>query len=157
MTSDALLTAVRDTLQARVADAGGRIEVARSMEEAQALLAGAPQAWRLILAWPGYGSHPAAREGVTHHQLTTVIQQRRGLPAGRDQAVLTFAARIEQVSAWIRALRFPDGWQVDPAGFSLSSSTWLEAPRTTRVHAITWQLEAALPPFDSTITVPLPI
>jgi hypothetical protein len=151
MTSSALIAAVSAALASRVAAAGGVADIAESMDEAVAYLAGGTTRWRLILLWDGYGSHPAAREGMTTHQITAVIQQARGLPAAAGPKLLAFAERIEQVSAWIRAMRFPDGCEADQAGFSLADSRWLEAPKATRAHMLNFSLAAALPGFAETI------
>lgn len=151
MTSSALLAAISTALASRVAAAQGGMEVAESLAEASDFLAAAPARWRLILLWEGYGSHAAAREGMTTHCVTAVVQQLRGLAAARTPGLLSFADRLEQVSAWMRALRFPDGTGADSAGFSLSDSRWLETAKTARAHAITFSLIAALPPFPETI------
>ncbi len=155
MTSAALLTALRTALTPRVLAAGGLLETPASLPEARAFLAAAPRRWRLILLWEGYGSHPAAREGMTTHQISAVIQAPSGLPAAAAAApkLLAYADLIELVSAWFRALRFPDGTGADSAGFSLDSSTWLEAAPGTQAHQLSFALPAALPPFD--VTIPL--
>ena len=154
MTNAALLTAVCNALAPLVRAAGGRIEQAQSLEEAAVFLAAAPAGWRVIVFWPGYGSHPSAREGMTYLQLTTVVQAPRGLPKHVPGALDAFSAALEQVSAWMRALRFADGADVDSAGFSLESSTWLDTVPTARAHGITWQLAGALPGYAQTIPVP---
>lgn len=151
MTSSAILTSVHAALAPLVVAADGVCEVVESMDEAAALLTGAPGRWRLILLWDGYGSHPAARQGMATHQVTTVIQQVRGLPAAAKPKLLAFADRIEQVSLWIRAMRFPDGAEVDSAGFALEDSRWLEASKSTRAHMLNFTLVAALPNFIYTI------
>ncbi len=155
MTSSALLVAIRAALAPRVTAALGTLELAESMDEAAAFLDAAPAKWRLILLWEGYGSHAAAREGVTTHQVTTVVQQLRGLTPVRSSKLLTFADRLEQVSAWMRGLRFPDGSGADDAGFSLSDSRWLDTIPAARAHAISFSLTAALPAFTDIIPVSL--
>lgn len=151
MTSATLLAAVAAALLPRVSADGGVQEVAASLEEAREYLLTAPARWRLILLWDGYGSHPAAREGMTSHQVTAVLQQARGLPAASAPKLLSFADRIEQVSCWIRAMRFPDGTGADAAGFALADSRWLETHPSARAHALSFTLTAALPSFGETI------
>lgn len=156
MTNAAILTAVAAALTPLVEAAGGRLEQAQSMDEAAAYLAGAPNGWRVIVVWPGYGSHPAAREGMAYHQVTTIVQAPRGLPAHVPDGLNTISGQVEQVSAWMRGLRFGEGWDVDEAGFALENSVWLDTHATARAHAMTWQLAGALPPFSTTIPIPLP-
>ena len=151
MTSAALITAIAAALLPRVVAAGGVLELAGSLEEARDFLAAAPARWRMVLLWEGYGSHPSAREGMTTHQITAVVQQIRGLRIDAAMKLLTFADRIEQVSGWIRAVRLPDGTGADSAGFSLTDSRWLETVKTARAHALSFSLAAALPPFTEII------
>lgn len=153
MTSAALLTAISTALTPRVLAARGGLETAASLPEARAFLAAAPRRWRLILLWEGYGSHPAAREGMTTHQISAVIQAPSGLPAATaiTPKLLAFADLIELVSAWFRAFRFPDGTGADSAGFSLDGSAWLDSAPGTQAHQLTFALPAALPAFDATI------
>ncbi len=159
MTSSALLSAVSAALHPRVSAAGGVCDVAESMDEAVVFLAAAPVRWRLILLWDGYGSHAHAREGMTYHNVTCVIQQLRGLPAAglaTTAKLLAFSDRIESVSAWMRALRFPDGQDADIAGFSLTESRWLQTVEKARAHSLSFQLQAALPGFTDTIPLVFP-
>lgn len=157
MTSAVLLRATAAAILSRVTAAGGVLESAESLEEARDFLAATPARWRIILLWEGYGAHAAAREGMTTHQVTAVVQQIRGLPAANAAApkLLTFSDRLEQVSAWIRSLRFPDGAECDSAGFALSDSRWLESAKSTRAHALSFSLVAALPALTETIPVSL--
>jgi len=155
MTSASLLTAMAAAIRPRVLAASGGLELAESLEEARDFLASAPSRWRMVLLWDGYGSHPAAREGMASHQVTAVIQQVRGLGSERSAKLLTFSDRIEQVSGWIRALRFPDGSEADPYGFSLTDSRWLETVKTARAHALSFSLATALPAFSETIPISL--
>lgn len=155
MTSAVLLRATAAAILSRVTAAGGVLESAESLEEARDFLAAAPARWRIILLWEGYGAHAAAREGMTTHQVTAVVQQLRGLPAAAAPKLLSFSDRIEQVSGWIRSLRFPDGAECDSAGFALSDSRWLETVKSTRAHALTFSLVAALPALTEIITVSL--
>ena len=88
---------------------------------------------------------------MPQHQVTCVIQQLRGLPADRTAKLLAFADRLEQVSAWVRSLRFPEACQADPAGFSLADSRWLETIPSCRAHGMSFNIEAALPAFSEII------
>ena len=154
MTSSSLLAAVSHALTPRVIAAGGVCDVAESMDEAVVFLAAAPVRWRLVLLWDGYGSHAAARQGMTYHNVTAVVQQLRGLPAtglATTAKLLAFSDRIEIVSAWMRALRFPDGQEADAAGFSLLDSRWLQTVDKARAHSLSFQIQAALPDFSETI------
>ena len=161
MTFAALLNAVSLALAPRVSEAGGVLEIAESMDEAQTFLEGSPNRWRLILHWEGFGSHPLARQGMTSHQLAAVIQQPRGL-AHRPGANLTnplpggalpFSDRLAQVVGWMTAMRFPDGTNADIAGFSLETSQWLPTTATCRAHVLNFKLDAALPAYP--LTIPL--
>lgn len=152
----ALVTALSAALEPLARENAGTLEVAESMEEARAFLDAAPARWRLVLLWDGYGSHPQAREGMTKHRVTTVVQQVRGLPAQPATRMLSYSERLEQVSRWMRSMRFPNGTDADPYGFSLEDSKWVETIRTCRAHAMTWELVAALPGFTDTITLAFP-
>lgn len=160
MTFATLINAVSDALEERVTAAGGTLEIAESLEEAHAFLESAPKKWRLILHWEGYGPHDKSRLGMTHHQIATVIQQAKGL--GQRGRTLTnvspggaipFSERLAQVIGWMTAMRFPEGWNADEAGFSLENSQWVTAEPSTRGHVISWKLQAALPAYP--LTIPL--
>lgn len=164
MTFDQLINAVTAALAPRVIAEGGVLEVAESLEQARSFLGSPPNRWRLILHWEGYGDHEAARQGMTSHQVATVIQQPRGLthkpgenltnplPSG----AMPLSWRLAQVVAWMMALRFPDGTGADSAGFALSGSQWLETVPTAAAHALNWRLDAALPAFAQTIPLSFP-
>lgn len=164
MTFDQLINAVAAALAPRVTAAGGTLEVVESLEQARAFLAAAPNRWRLILHWEGYGDHEKARYGMTTHQVATVIQQPRGLnhkpgenltnplPSGAQP----FSYRLGQVADWMMALRFPDGTEADNAGFAMSGSQWLETDPKAMAHVINWRLDAALPGFEMTIPLVFP-
>lgn len=156
MTNSALIAASALALSPLIAAAGGESMTAASMDEAVAFLSAAPNRFRVIFVWPGYGSHPAAREGMANHRLTAVVQAPRGLGPDRPGSGASFDALVETVSAMVRALRFPDGWEVDNAGWALESSGWIEAPKTTRAHALTFEMAGALPSRSALIPVPLP-
>lgn len=162
MTYDQLINSLETALTARVTAAGGKLEVAESLEEARKFLDGAPNRWRLILHWEGYGEHSSAREGMTIHQVATVIQAPRGLgmkpspvkqgPAGQQP----FSHYISAVTAWMTAMRFPDGTGADSAGFAPAGSQWLQTQTGFAAHVLNWKLDAALPPFDLTIPLEFP-
>ena len=164
MTYSTLINAISTALRPLVTAAGGTLEQAETLEEAQKFLAAAPHRWRLILHWEGLSSHPDARLGMTSHQIATVVQQPRGLlhrpgenltkplPGG----ALPFSERLAQVMGWMAALKFPDGSGADDAGFSLESSQWLTTAPATAAHALNWKLDAALPPYPAFIPLIFP-
>lgn len=162
MTYAQLINAVEAALIPLAVAAGGKVVVAESVEEAQAFLGAKPNRWRIILHWEGFGEHPLARQGVTYHQVATVIQAPRGLvhdsgptktkPSG-DPGFHHF---IELVSSWMRALRFPDGTGADDAGFATAGSQWLPTVPGCAAHSINWQLEAAEPGYETTIPLVFP-
>lgn len=157
MNTTALVLAVHTALTPLVAAAGGTLDLARSFDEAHAFLSSAPSRWRVVLVWGGYASHPQAREGMTYHSLTTILQAPNGLARDRGTRSLSLTDQIETLSAWMRAMRFPDGWQADSAGFSLESSNWIASTaQRFSSHALNWQIEAALPGFTHHIIIPPP-
>lgn len=162
MTYDQLMNAIDDALTPRVAAADGQLILAESLEQARLLLESGPRRWRLILHWEGYGEHEQAREGMTRHQVATVIQAPRGLvnspsptKAGPNGQV-AFSTHISNVVSWMSALRFPDGTGADSAGFSSAGSQWLQTLPTYSAHVLNWSLDAAVPPFDLTIPLVFP-
>lgn len=54
MTYDQLIASVAEALTPLVEETGGKVEVAESLEEAQAMLDKAPGNWKLILHWEGF-------------------------------------------------------------------------------------------------------
>lgn len=165
MTFDQLINGVATALKPRVAQAGGEVVVARSLEAARGqLLASAPNRWKLILHWEGFGEHEHSREGMTTHQVATVIHQKDGLlhrpgdhltkpgPSGE----MPFSARIQQVCAWMCSMRFPNGTGADDAGFAMAGSQWVDAAPNSTAHALNWRLDAALPAFETTIPLEFP-
>ena len=165
MTYDQLLNSVATALAPRVGAAKGELVVVESLEAARGmLLAAAPNRWKLILHWQGYGDHAAARQGMTTHQVATVIQQPAGLlhrpgenltkplPSGDEP----FSRRISQVIAWMMALRLPNGTGADSAGFAMSGSQWVESAAKSTAHVLNWKLDAALPGFPETIPLIFP-
>lgn len=162
MEFDQLLSAVETALAPLVEAQGGVLEVAESLEEARVMLTAAPRRWRLILHWEGFGEHPEARHGMTVHQVATVIQAPRGLghkpspiaaPANQPKS---FSYYVKLVNGWMTAMRFPDGTGADPAGFAPAGSQWIETVQHFSAHALSWKLDAALPPFGDTIPLVFP-
>lgn len=163
MTFDQLINAVESSITPLIAAEGGKIEVAENLEQARAALVTGPKKWRVILHWEGYGDHEKARQGMTNHQLATVIQAPRGLPVSqaitkdRPNGNKAFSHYLELVSYWMRAMRFPNGTGADSAGFQLANSQWLDTVDTHSAHVLAWRLPAALPPFpDQTIPLVFP-
>jgi hypothetical protein len=165
MTYPQLLNAVAAALTPRaLANGKGTVEIAESLEQARGMLTAAPRSWRIILHWEGYADHPAARQGVTYHQVATVLQAPRGLvhkPGDHltnplPDGTPSFSTRMEQVSEWMRAMRFPQGTNADPSGFALANSQWLDTTAGFMAHAFSWQLEAAHPGFDTNIILQFP-
>jgi hypothetical protein len=162
MTYAQLINAVKTALRPLAEAADGKLVVAESLEEAQKFLGGNPRTWRIILHWEGFGEHPLARQGLTYHQVATVIQAPRGLAHNQEPTERKtsgdpgFHAYIEMVSGWMRALRFPDGTGADDAGFSTAGSQWLPTAAGYAAHTINWQLEAAEPGYETTIPLTFP-
>jgi hypothetical protein len=155
VTFTALINSVAAALKPRAQQVGMDVEVALDLESAEAFLNAAPNRPRLILHWEGFGDHALSRQGMTIHQLATVIQMAKGLghrPGTRltnpgPYGQVPFSTRIEQVTGWMTGMRFPDGTQADWAGFSLAGSQWITtAVKTQQCHGFNWRLDAALPP-----------
>lgn len=152
-----LVNALETALAPLVVADGGELVVAQSLEKAHAYLTQAPNRWRLVLHWEGFAEHPLGREGMTTHQVATVLQQgadlihrpgenlTKPLPSG----ALPFSTRIDRVIEWMGSLRFPNGTGADVAGFSMAGSQWLEAAPRTQAHVLNWRLDAALPPHTT--------
>lgn len=155
-----LINAVEAALAPLVEAEGGTVEIVQSLGQARAALDNGPSRWRVILHWEGYGDHEHARQGMTNHQVATVIQAPRGLAksqhATKDKpdGTKSFSHYLECVSAWMRAMRFPDGTNADSAGFQLANSQWLDTVPNHDAHVIAWRLPAAHPEFK-TQTIPL--
>jgi hypothetical protein len=162
MTYAQLMTAVTAAARAEVGAQGGQVEMAESMEEVQAFMAASPRSWRLVLHWEGLAEHPAARQGMVYHQVATVIQAPRGLMKSPNplQASPTgtrpFSDYIDLATAFMVALRFPNGTGADSAGFAPAGSQWLETTPNFAAHVLNWKLTAALPPFTRTIPLVFP-
>jgi len=161
MTWSALINATAAALAPRVTAAGGTLEVAQSLAEARAFLEAAPNRWRLILHWEGFSGNAKARYGMTTHKVATVIQQRKTLAVKPGDALThtspsgepSIAERIQTVIEWMCAMQFPDGTSADVAGFVLSDSQWLETLPNFQAHAISWELDAAIPPYNQKIAL----
>ena len=157
-----LVRAVKAALEPLATAEGGSVLAAATLEQARSFLKAAPRGWRIILHWEGYGGHPNAREGMTAHQIATVIQAPAGLDIDRDPTAdkpggaKGFHHYITLVDGWMRALRFPHGTGADIAGFQLGNSQWLESTPSHAAHVISWRLVAALPPFSAHIPLTFP-
>lgn len=157
-----LIRAVAAALTPLAAAEGGQVEVAATLEQARKFMAAAPRGWRIVLHWEGFGDHPEARNGMTSHQVATVIQAPAGLDILKDPTAdkpgggKGFHHFITLVDGWMRALRFPNGTGADLAGFQLGNSQWLETVPSHAAHVITWRLDAALPGFSQTIPLSFP-
>lgn len=164
MTADEMLRCVENTLAPLVATALGTLDVASSPDHAIELLTTAPPKWRLILGWPGYGGHPDAVLGMGSHRIYAIIQGPAGLPARAGDVLHKqgpagappLMARIETVSMWFRAMRFPDGCGVDSKGWALEGTNWLEVEGLeTKQHQLDFTLAAALPALAQVLRVSL--
>lgn len=158
-----LLIALEDALRPLVEAASGKIQVAKSLEHARQMLSEAPVRWSLILHLEGYTGHPQSSHGMTYFRIATVIQQRAGLALDRGAAIhrssaadVAFLERVEQVSGWMRSFKIPDGNGAAPEGFTLEEGDWVETEQTALAKSLSWQLEAALPPFvtNRILTIP---
>lgn len=162
MTYDQLVNAVETALSPLAGASGGSVQVAESLEEARRFLAASPNRWRVIIHWEGYGEHAEARNGMTSHQLATVIQAPRGLvhkpdpTKAKPSGAPGFSAYIAAVTGWMTAMRFPNGTGADIAGFALAGSQWLETTAGFAAHVLNWRLDAALPAFTTTIPLVFP-
>lgn len=162
MTYPQLIQAVQSALAPLAAAEGGSVIVAESIEQARSFLDSAPNRWRVILHWEGFGDHDKAREGMTSHQVATVIQAPRGLDHSPDitrpqlDGTPGFSARIAAIVGWMGAMRFPNGTGADVAGFAMAGSQWLATVPNFAAHVINWKLDAALPPYEKTIPLVFP-
>ena len=162
MTYPQLIQAVEAALTPLANAAGGSVIVAESIEQARAFLDAAPNRWRIILHWEGFGDHANAREGMTSHQVATVIQAPRGLEHTPDitrpqpDGTPGFSTRISSLVGWMGAMRFPNGTGADVAGFAMAGSQWLPTVPNFAAHVINWKLDAALPPYSQTIPLVFP-
>lgn len=160
MTATELITRLKATLTPILEENGGQLEVAKSLADARVFLSSAPRRWRVILLFDGFSSHSASRYGKTYYRVATIIQQREGFrPKTGDEIHVSahggdpFLKLVEDVSELMRALRFPNGDDADCAGFTLEEGDWIDAERDGHAFNLGWQLEAALPHYEATITV----
>jgi hypothetical protein len=162
LSADALFRAVEDGLRPRVTAAGGILDAASDAGHALELLATAPPAWRVILGWPGWGEHPAAREGMAVFRVFAIVQGPVGLHVrpgeqthrGTPADPVPLMERIETVACWMRAMKFGNGTGIDRAGFSLTGSAWLDLEDIrTKQHQLDFEVAAALPPAGEVIEI----
>lgn len=160
-TAASLLTDISTALRPLIQAEQGRLDVASSLDHALEILGTAVNRWRVVLLWNGHGSHQAAIHGMSSARFTTFIHQSLGLPMTVGDKVFkgdaAFLARMEQVSRWCRALRWPDGHGVACEGLALEDSEWVDQPpKHTAAHGLTWALEYALEYQPTTIVIPAP-
>lgn len=160
-----ILNTIKSAIEPIVSDDGGRVEVASTLEHALEILAVAPSSWRLILTFEGYGGHPAAENGMNEARYLVILHVNNGLLNDAGSRLyedgpgerLSFLSRLEEVSGMFRALRWPDGYNVNCAGLALDTSEWIaDAPGNTTAHALTFTLEGALPSLPDIIAIPAP-
>ncbi len=159
-----ILCDIEKTLAPLIQAEGGVLDVATDLEHALEMLASAPKRFRVVLVWDGYGSHPQNREGMAATRFTTFIHANIGLSHNAGSKIYResvegdkpFTARLEQLSEWVRALRWPDGADIDHAGMVLEDSDWvLNTPKNTKAHSLNWSLAQALTPHPTTIPIDL--
>ncbi len=159
-----VLRAVEAALRPRLAALGGTLDVAGDPDHALDLLAVSPARWRVILGWPGYGAHKDAILGMGQHRVYLIIQAAKGLArsgspilAERPALGNSLAGLIETASRWVRAMKFPDASGVNPHGFELTGSAWLELPGVeTLQHQLDFSADAALSALSENIALTLP-
>jgi len=155
-TSYSILTDIENALRPLIEADGGRLDVASDIDDALEQLSHSPKGWRVVLLWDGHQSHPEGRRGMSRAGVTTFLQMNTGMTkksivhrpgAGGRAAFLT---RMETLSKWCRALRWPGDSEtyqsgVDEAGLVLEDSSWVSAAgKTTLAHGLTWSLQYAL-------------
>jgi hypothetical protein len=163
--SGEILRLTEAALKPLVEAQSGSLDVAVDLDHAMKILATSPKTFRVIMTWEGYSDHPTSRNGMANSNFLVILHHNPGLakdPAtslhtqAHEVGELSFLARLEQVSAWFRALRFP-GRGMDCDGFVLTDSQWAaETPGNTRAHAMTFTIQTALPSFSETIIIPAP-
>lgn len=158
----AILRDIRCTLQPLIDEAGGVLDVASDLGHAMEILATSPSKFRVVLMWDGYGAHEHSREGMAVVRLSTFLHVNLGMTKEPGEKLykesmngdMPFLDRLEQLSKWMRALRWPHGADVDPAGLSLQDSEWvLDTPGNSKAHMLGWALDQALAPFDKTLVI----
>lgn len=158
-----LLIALENALSPLCVAEKGTLQVAKSLVHARTMLATAPQAWTLILHLEGYTGHPKSSHSMAFYRIATVLQQREGMQLNPGNALhrslaadVAFLERLEQVSAWMRSFKIPDENGAAPEGFTLEAGDWVETADRTLAHSLSWQLEAALPPFTTNRPLTIP-
>lgn len=158
-----LLIALENALTPLCVANKGKLQVAKSLEHARTMLGTAPKSWTLILHLEGYTGHPQSSHGMTYYRIATVIQQNEGMQIEPGNAVhrssaadVAFLERVEQVSAWMRSFKIPDGNGAAPEGFTLEEGDWVETAERTLAKSLSWQIEAVLPPFTTNRILTIP-
>lgn len=158
-TADEFLRSLEDTLRPLVTEAQGVLDVATDPGHALEILSAAPSGWRAVLLWPGYGEHPEATLGMGAQRISIIIQAAKGLPVRpgdllhrKTPLCQPLMALIENVSMWVRAMRFPGDAYFDAKGFALTGSAWFELEDLdTRQHQLDFTIACALPSQAATI------
>lgn len=155
-TSYSILRDIENTLRPLIEADKGKLDVADDLDDALKQLAQSPKGWRVVLLWDGHLSHGEARHGMTRAGLTTFLQMDKGMsikpsvhrPAASGRAA--FLTRLETLSQWCRALRWPADTPeyesgIDCAGLVLEDSSWVSAAKDkTLAHGLSWSLQHAL-------------
>lgn len=160
-----ILRLVESALKPLIEGEKGELNIATDVGHAMEILATAPNRWRVVMTWEGYGDHPASKSGMAQSNFLVVLHHNPGLAKDPAKSLHTeahstgepsFLDRLEQVSALMRALRFP-GRNMDCDGFALTDSQWVaDTPGNTRAHALTLSIQTALPAISQTILIPAP-
>lgn len=138
----------------------GRIDLAISEDDALRKLGTKPAgAWRIVMLWNGHGNHPDARYGMTNALFTTFIHQNIGMAHKIEGKLIhgdaSFHARLDQVSKWMRSIRWPDGHNVAEEGLVLEDSNWVsDTHKSVLAHGLDWSLAYALDYQESLIVIP---
>jgi hypothetical protein len=100
---------------------------------------------------------------MTYYRIATVIQQQEGMQINPGFAVnrniagdAAFLERVELVSGWMRSFKIPEGNDAAPEGFTLEEGDWVDAADRTLAQSLSWQLEAALPSFQTNRILTIP-
>lgn len=159
------LSGIETALKPLIEAEKGQLNIATDVDDALQLLVTAPNRFRVVLTWDGFGDHPEAINGVNQMRFLVIVQQARGMSKDPSDSLHRqahqvgeppFLDRLEQVSGWFRALRFP-GRNCSCEGLALTDSNWVgDAPAKTRAHALTFSLVVAHPPLPPAISLPNP-
>lgn len=165
---DQLIEHLHGVLAQVLGPLGGDIEIVPDLAEASRRLLPSPARFLACLWWEGFGSHPEAENGMTEHRFAVVLVAARAFQINRNAEIWrhlpsglpadSFLALLDLTGAALRALRWVDGWDVDPRGLAQVASDWIELPESARhrAHQLTFTLAAAAPPFDGVFSVPAP-